>query len=204
MYSPAASRLWRCVAGMFIYDRIEQEAPMNMIIKGRHMEVTPAIRTYAEGKIGRIAKILDSMILSTEIELFTEKNPSIENGQVAEVTVYTKGHVIRAKEAASDMYAAIDLVSDKLERQVKKFKTKIVDKHRAPVVMPPVAEPTAEVERAVVKTKVVEVKPMSHEEAILQLELLGHDFFVFSSAETEEISVLYRRNDGDYGLIEPR
>ncbi|TDB38801.1 MAG: ribosome-associated translation inhibitor RaiA [Actinobacteria bacterium] len=177
---------------------------MKMIIKGRHMEVTPAIRSYAEEKIGRIAKILNSMILSTEVELFAEKNPSIENGQVAEVTVYTKGHVIRAKEAASDMYAAIDLVSDKLERQVKKFKTKIVDKHRAPVVMPPVAEPAAEAEPAIVKTKVVEVKPMSQEEAILQLELLGHDFFVFSSAETEEISVLYRRNDGDYGLIEPR
>lgn len=179
---------------------------MKMIIKGRHMDVTPAIREYAEEKIGRIAKVLDSMIMSAEVELFTERNPSIEKGQVAEVTVYTKGHVIRAKEAAPDMYAAIDLVSDKLERQVKKFKTKIVDRHRmAPAPVP--AEPIGEEEvpePAIVKTKVVEVKPMSPEEAILQLELLGHDFFVFSSAETEEISVLYRRNDGDYGLIEPR
>ncbi len=177
---------------------------MKMIIKGRHMEVTPAIRAYAEEKIGRTAKILDSMIMSAEVELFTEKNPSIENGQVAEVTVYTKGHVIRAKEAASDMYAAIDLVSEKLERQVRKFKTKIVDRRRTPVVMPPVATLPAEIEPAIVKRKVVEVKPMSQDEAILQLELLGHDFFVFSSAESEEISVLYRRNDGDYGLIEPR
>lgn len=177
---------------------------MKMIIKGRHMEVTPAIRAYAEEKIGRIAKILDSMIMSAEVELFTEKNPSIENGQVAEVTVYTKGHVIRAKEASSDMYAAIDLVSDKLERQVRKFKTKVFDRHKAAGVMPPVEVPPLEVEPGIVKKKALELKPMSAEEAILQLELLGHDFFVFSSAETEEINVLYRRNDGDYGLIEPR
>lgn len=177
---------------------------MKMIIKGRHMDVTPAIRSYAEEKIGRIAKILDSMIMSAEVELFTERNPSIENGQVAEVTVYTKGHVIRAKEAATDMYAAIDLVSDKLENQVRKFKTKIIDRHKTPAPMPPVEVLPAEPEPAIVKKKVVEVKPMSADEAILQLELLGHDFFVFSSAETQEISVLYRRNDGDYGLIEPR
>ncbi|MCE5191184.1 MAG: ribosome-associated translation inhibitor RaiA [Actinomycetia bacterium] len=180
---------------------------MQMIVKGRHTEVTPAIKEYAEEKIGRIAKILDSMIMSAEIELFTERNPSIENSQVAEVTVYTKGPVIRAREAATDMYAAIDLVSDKLERQVRKFKTKIIDRHKtgSPTSSLPLAEELpADVERAIVKTKVVEVKPMSAEEAILQLELLGHDFFVFSSAETQDINVLYRRNDGDYGLIEPR
>jgi len=177
---------------------------MKMIIKGRHMEVTPAIREYAEEKIGRVAKVLDSMIMSAEVELFTERNPSIENGQVAEVTVYTKGPVIRAKEAASDMYAAIDLVSEKLESQLRKYKTKLVDKRRTAAPQPMV-EPEPEPESpSIVKTKVLEVKPMSPEEAILQLELLGHDFFVFSSAETEEISVLYRRNDGDYGLIEPR
>lgn len=181
---------------------------MKMIVKGRHMDVTPAIRSYAEEKVGKIAKILDHMIMSAEVELQVEKNPSIQNGHVAEVTVYTKGHVIRAREAAADMYAAIDLVSEKLERQVRKFKTKIVDRHTKGT---PVAEITAaiddvEAERQpeIVKTKVLEVKPMSSDEAILQMELLGHDFFVFSSAETEEINVLYRRTDGDYGLIEPR
>ncbi len=180
---------------------------MKMIVKGRHMEITPAIREYAEEKIGRTAKILDHMIMSAEVELQVEKNPSIQNGHVAEVTVYTKGHVIRAREASSDMYAAIDLVSEKLERQVRKYKTKIIDRHTKAA---PIAEITAalseesEREPEIVKTKVLEVKPMSAEEAILQLELLGHDFFVFSSAETEEINVLYRRTDGDYGLIEPR
>lgn len=181
---------------------------MKMIVKGRHMDVTPAIRDYAEEKIGRTAKILDHMIMSAEVELQVEKNRSIQNGHVAEVTVYTKGHVIRAREAASDMYAAIDLVSEKLERQVRKFKTKIVDRHTK---VTPIAEIAAalgeaggEREPAIVKTKVVAVKPMSPDEAILQMELLGHDFFVFSSAETEEVNVLYRRTDGDYGLIEPR
>jgi len=180
---------------------------MKMIVKGRHMEITPAIRDYAEDKIGRIAKILDHMIMSAEVELQVEKNPSNPKAHVAEVTVYTKGPVIRAREAAPDMYAAIDLVSEKLERQVRKFKTKIVDRHTK---VTPVGEVAAsfgeepEREPEIVKTKTVEVKPMSPDEAILQLELLGHDFFVFSSAETDQINVLYRRTDGDYGLIEPR
>lgn len=175
---------------------------MQMIVKGRRMEVTPAIRDYAEEKIGRVAKILDSMLMSAEVELYTERNRSIEKGQVAEVTVYTKGPVIRAKEAASDMYAAIDLVSEKLERQVRKYKTKIVDRHKsgpAPVPAPPLVEEANE--PSIVKTKQVESKPMSTDEAILQMELLGHDFFVFRSEDTEGTNVLYRRHDGDYGLI---
>jgi putative sigma-54 modulation protein len=176
---------------------------MQMIVKGRRMEVTPAIREYAEEKIGRVAKILDSHLMSAEVELYTERNRSIEKGQIAEVTIYTKGHVIRAKEAASDMYAAIDLVSEKLERQVRKFKTKIVDRHKSgpvPVAAPPIEEEEPH-EPAIVKTKTIESKPMSTEEAILQMELLGHDFFVFRSEDTEGTSVLYRRHDGDYGLI---
>jgi putative sigma-54 modulation protein len=149
-----------------------------------------------------VAKILDSMLLSAEVEVYTERNRSIEKGQVAEVTIYTKGPVIRAKEAASDMYAAIDLVSEKLERQVRKYKTKLVDRHTkaAPVyaVAPVQEEPE---EPTVVKTKSLATKPMSTEEAILQMELLGHDFFVFRAEDEEGTNVLYRRNDGDYGLI---
>lgn len=176
---------------------------MEMIVKGRRMEVTPAIRDYAEEKIGRVAKILDSWLMSAEVELYTERNRSIEKGQVAEVTVYTKGPVIRAKEAASDMYAAIDLVSEKLERQVRKYKTKIVDRHTkgAPAPVPAVTEPEEPEAPAIVKTKTVSAKPMSTEEAVLQMELLGHDFFVYRSEDTEGMNVLYRRHDGDYGLI---
>lgn len=180
---------------------------MKMIIKGRHMTVTDAIHDYAEEKIGRVSKIFDGEHINTEVELFVERNPSIENSQVAEVTVWTKGPVIRAKEAAPDMYAAIDLVSEKLERQFRKYKGKLKDRHSGRAAIPPVPAPPLlaeeEAEPSIVKTKTVELKPMTPEEAILQLELLGHDFFVFTSAETESVSVLYRRRDGDYGLIEP-
>ena len=178
---------------------------MQMIVKGRRMDVTPAIREYAEEKIGRVTKILNSQLMSAEVELYTERNKSIEKGQVAEVTVYTKGHVIRAKEAASDLFAAIDLVSEKLESQVRRYKEKTVDRHTkgvpAAAIAPAPEEPD---EPAIVKTKTLATKPMSTDEAILQMELLGHDFFVFRSEDTEGTNVLYRRNDGDYGLIEPR
>jgi putative sigma-54 modulation protein len=185
---------------------------MQIIVKGRHMDVTPALHDYAEEKVGKVARILDHQIMEAEVELYVERNPSIEDNQVAEMTMFTKrGPVIRAKEAATDMYAAIDLASDKLERQVRKYKGKLVDRHSGKhgngrearerlAVPPPLPE---DEEPEIVKTKQVAIKPMTAEEAILQLELLGHDFFVFTSAETEEVNVLYRRNDGDYGLIEP-
>jgi putative sigma-54 modulation protein len=107
------------------------------------------------------------------------------------------------------MYAAIDLVSEKLEKQFRKYKGKVQDRHSGKMAPPPVAAPeipldSEQEERTIVKTKVLQVKPMTAEEAILQMELLGHDFFVFVSAETELVNVLYRRRDGDYGLIEPR
>lgn len=183
---------------------------MKLIVKGRHMAVTDPIREYAEEKIGRVAKILDGEHQQAEVELWVEKNPSIENSQVVEVTVWTKGPVIRAKEAAVDMYAAIDLASEKLERQFRKYKGKIVNRytgkggHAAPTPEAPISLEAEEVGPEIVKTKIVDVKPMTAEEAILQLELLGHDFFVFTSADTAAVNVLYRRNDGDFGLIEPR
>src|SRR5574340_921006 len=184
---------------LLVSEHHEGGREMQMIVKGRRMDVTPAIREYAEQKVGRVTKILNSQLMSADIEVYTERNRSIEKGQVAEVTVYTKGHVIRAKEAASDMYAAIDLVSEKLERQVRKYKTKIVDRHTkgAPTATaaPEPEEPEAP---AVVKVKSLTSKPMSLEEASLQMELLGHDFFVFHPEDTEGTNVLYRRNDGDY------
>lgn len=185
---------------------------MNMVIKGRHMAVTDPIREYAEEKIGRVSKILDGDHVRAEVEIFVERNPSIERNQIAEVTVWTKGPVIRAKEAATDMYAAIDLVSEKLERQFRKYHEKEVSRHQnrgAYHVEPEAIAAGSEAEEAeetgpvIVKTKAPSIKPMTADEAILQMELLGHDFFVFTSAETDAVNVLYRRNDGDYGLIEP-
>ena len=180
---------------------------MDTIVKGRHMEVGPELREYAEEKVNKVAKIMNGMVKSVEVELYHERNPSIDKHQVAEVTVFTKGPVIRAREASSDMKAAIDLMAAKLERQARKLKSKTVDRHagRIGASAEPVAEePSGEVAGpTIVKTKTIELQPMSNEEAQLQLELLGHDFLLFASAATGALNVLYRRRDGDYGLLQP-
>jgi len=181
---------------------------MDMVVKGRHMDVTPDVREYAEDKVGKVARILNGMVMSTEVELYHERNRSIGEREVAEVTVFTKGHVLRARETAADMKSAIDKMSAKLERQARRFKEKVVDRHAGKLTPAlatvPAAEEEEEEDRGIVKTKAVDLKPMSAEEAILQLELLGHDFFIFASDETDEVNVLYRRRDGDYGLLQPR
>ncbi len=190
---------------------------MDMVIKGRHMEVSPATRAYAEEKIGKVSRLLNGMVMDVEVELYQEKNPSIEMSHVAEVTIHTKhpGPVIRAREASTDMRSAIDMVVGKLERQAMKVKGKLDRKHVAKGTMPEFevaegddeleeGEGTQETEGGIVKRKSLELKPMAPEEAVLQLELLGHDFFVFTSAEDNVINVLYKRRDGDYGLIVPK
>jgi putative sigma-54 modulation protein len=180
---------------------------VDMVVKARHMEVRPDIRDYAEEKVGKVARILNGLAMSVEVELYHERNRSIEDRQVAEVTVFTKGHILRAREGATDMKAAIDKVAAKLETQARRFKEKVVDRHIGKIAPAPAAAAAAqdeEPERLVVKKKRVDLKPMSEEEAILQLELLGHDFYLFASEETGVASVLYRRRDGDYGLIQPR
>ena len=182
---------------------------MRVIVKGRHMAVTPALQEYADEKIGKTSKIIDHMLKEAEVELWVEKNPSIENNQVCEMTLFTKGPVIRAREAAPDMYAAIDMCTDKLDRQLRKFKGKLVDRHTGRKHAPPMPEPIIPdslmdaAEREIVKTKRVSVHPMTEEEAILQMELIGHDFFVFAHTSDDDIKVLYRRDDGELGLIEP-
>lgn len=191
---------------------------MNLQVKGRNIAVTEALRSYVDEKLTKLGKNLNSAS-TMEVELFCEKNPSIADSQVAEVTIFTKGPVLRAKGASSDMYASIDLVHDKLNRQVKKYRGKLVS-HNAHVrgsLTPPEPEP-GELEMAlalqeeeetgvgpqIVKTKQFGIKPMAPEEAAMQLELIGHDFFVFRNAESSDINVIYRRRDGNYGLIEPK
>jgi putative sigma-54 modulation protein len=179
---------------------------MDMVVKGRHMDVKADVRAYAEEKVGKVAHILNGMVMSAEVELYHERNRSIGEREVAEVTLFTKGHILRARETASDMKSAIDKVAAKLERQARRFKERVVDRHAGKIAPATTkAEPEAEEpEGAIVKKKSVDLKPMSEEEAILQLELLGHDFFVFASAETDQVEVLYRRRDGDFGLIQPQ
>jgi len=200
---------------------------MKTQVKGRNVTVTDALRDYADEKIERVHKLLLQRrideVTRVELELMVEKNPSIPEPCVAEATIFTRGPVIRARESATDMYAAIDLVMDKLMRQAKKYHDKVhgktrrgheklpVDAAPAPVLEPVVvAAASAEVEAEevgdngrVVKSKQFALKPMSVDEATLQLELVGHDFFVFTNAESNRTNVVYRRNDGHYGLIEP-
>ena len=193
---------------------------MNLQVTGRNLDVTPPIVEYAERKLSRLDKHL-SESTQVELELAVERNPSIAESQVAEATIWTKGPVLRARETSTDMYASIDLMVDKLERQVKKYKDR---RHRGrarhrgqPLPADAVAtlEPdedegelgaldgTGSHEPVLVKTKRFNMKPLHPEEAALQLDLVGHDFFVFLSSETEQVAVLYRRRDGNYGLIEP-
>ena len=186
---------------------------MQILVKGRHMPVGDSLNSYAQEKVGKVAKILDREDMTIEVVLHVEKNPANKNRDVAEVTARTKGTVIRAEEAAPDMYEAIDLVAEKLERQVRKYKTRVLDRHNGkghrPVEIVKTAPgdiqiPTSEPAASVVKTKSVEMKPMTQDEAILQLELLGHDFMLFQPEDADELAVLYRRHDGDYGIIQPR
>jgi len=141
-----------------------------------------------------------------ELELAAERNPSIGASQIAEGTIWTKGPVIRAKERSHDMKASIDLLVDKLERQAQRLHDKRRKNHgrnHHPLAGVPAA-PADEEASPIVKTKQFEVKPMGAEEAVLQLELIGHDFFMFVNAETDAVNVVYRRRDGGYGLIEPQ
>ena len=187
---------------------------MNLTVKGRNLVLTDAISAYADEKLGRLSKYLASSS-RCEVELWTEKNPSIADNQVVEVTIFTKGPVIRAREASPDIYASIDLVFEKLERQVKKYRGKVVSHYQGSgtpkealasegfKIIEEAEEPAAEAATPrIVKTKQFMTKPMTPEEAALQLELVGHDFYVFINSETNETAVVYRRHDGNYGLIE--
>jgi putative sigma-54 modulation protein len=177
---------------------------MRLDVKGRNVDVTPNLRDYAERKVGKLAKQLADPT-HVEIELAVEKNPSIVDNHVAEATIWTKGPVLRAREASSDMRASIDQLVDKLERQVVRYRQKARHEHERHEPPPPADQPPAlsEEDAVIVKKKQFALNPLTPEEAILQLELIGHDFFVFRNLESGEINVLYRRNDGDYGLIEP-
>jgi putative sigma-54 modulation protein len=186
---------------------------VNLTVKGRNITVTDALDGYAHEKVGRLAKYLSDGT-RCDIELSAEKNPSIADNQVAEATIHTKGPIIRAREASTDMYASIDLVTDKLERQVKKYRGKLIARsqgaHREALTVQGLravdeseaAAEESEVMPRIVKVKQFMVKPMTPEEAALQLDLVGHDFFVFTNSESQETAVVYRRRDGDYGLIE--
>lgn len=177
-------------------------------IRGENIEVTDALRSYVENKLAKIEKYFnEDQTLDTRVNLkvYREKSSKVE------VTILVDVVVLRAEDVSQDMYGSIDLVVDKIERQIRKNKTKIAKKHREKVPAGQVftdefeAEAIEQVpETKVVRTKHVSLKPMDVEEAILQMELLGHDFFIYTDAEDATTNVLYRREDGELGLIEAK
>jgi len=179
---------------------------MRLQVKGKNVEVSDTIRRYAEEKMRKLDRLLHELT-QVELELRVERNPSIAANQVAEATIWTKGPTLRAREASSDMKASIDELTEKLLRQVEHYKAKRRGRQARGNGIPPggpMSIPDDETGPQIVKTKQFSVKPMSAEEAVLQLELIGHDFFVFRSDESGEVNVIYRRHDGGYGLIEPQ
>jgi len=178
---------------------------LRLQVKGRNLDVTDSIRSYAEQKLKKLDKQLNDAT-EIELELAVEKNPSIAANQIAEATVWTKGPTLRAREASEDMRASIDQLTEKLVRQVRHYRDKRSyrgTRNHGPVDEGVPALENDQLEQQIVKTKQFPDKPMSPEEAVLQLELIGHDFFVFRNSDTGEVNVVYRRKDGGYGLIEP-
>lgn len=176
---------------------------MNFNIRGENLEVTTPLRDYIEKKVGKLERYFDT----TPISDVHVKLTVLNNQQIIEVTIPMPQLLLRAEETHADMYAAIDLVVEKLERQIRKHKTKVNRKFRqegAIKYMFKTDIPTEEEDDLqVVRTKRFNLKPMDTEEAILQMDMLGHNFFVYSNAVNGETNVVYRRKDGKYGLIEP-
>jgi putative sigma-54 modulation protein len=182
------------------------EDSLDVTVSSRHVELTAALRSAAEERIGRLSRYLDGMDRA-EVHLFEERNPRIaDKKDVCEVTIEGHGHHVRTKVAAADPFAAVDAAAQKLEHQLHKLKTKLVGRSHprqrtnGHAVSPDLDEVEAPAE--IIRTKSLSSKPMTVEEAVLQLELLGHDFYLFTNASTERANVLYRRKAGGIGLIE--
>ena len=176
---------------------------MKYNIRGDKMVVTEAIRDYAEEKLGKLEKYFKDDEITANVLTRVRGN-----SQIVEVTIPTSKFVLRSEEENDDLYAAIDLVSDKLERQIRKNKTRLnrnVKENTKEFNFDYVLEDTEEESKEkIVKRKNIEMKPMDEEEAILEMELLGHSFFVYKDMYTNNTCVLYKRKDGDYGLIETK
>lgn len=187
---------------------------MEIAIRGKNIELTEALKDYIDDKVGKLEKYFDS-INGVDVTLTVEKNRSIENMQRAEVTMHVSGTVIRAEEATVSMYSSIDIVVEKLERQLKKYKSKIYNSMRnrgraGKIKGMPVIPESAKGggngesdEPYIARTKEIILRPMTPSEATLQMELLGHDFHLFLNPESGNVNLVYKRKDGNYGLLEP-
>lgn len=191
---------------------------MDITVSGRKMPITDALRNYAEDKIGGAVEQLDVGAIACEIVLFREKNPANPTPAVCEVTVIMKGHTPRVQVREEDMYAAIDVAAAKIARQLRKAKTKIVDKRKrqteaAVESMKEDAKPESELDLdklmdelsddEIVRRKEIHPSPMTEDEALVEIDLIGHDFYVYTDRDTGKTHVLYRRKNGGYGLLVP-
>ena len=178
-------------------------------IRGENVEVTPAIREYVEKKVAKLERYFSEGITATahvSLKVYQDKQTKVE------ITIPMKDLTLRAEERHNDMYAAIDLIVDKLERQIRKYKTRVNRKSREKGGVEAlfasfesskdVVEDDVDSEIKIVRTKRFDLKPMDQEEAVLQMNMLGHNFFVFTDAETNGTNIVYKRKDGKYGLIE--
>lgn len=176
---------------------------MKLNIRGDKLEITDAIRDYVEDKLGRLDKYFKDSDINANVLLKVKGNR-----QIIEVTVPTDKYILRSEEEHNDLYAAIDLVVDKLEGQIRKNKTKLkkqnIDNKYKDFNFDYKLDEDEENNDVIVKHKEIEMKPMDSEEAILEMELLGHSFFVYKDVDTGNVNVLYKRKDGNYGLIETK
>ena len=188
---------------------------MKLVIQGKNIEITDAIRDYVDQKIEKAVDHFQALTTEVDVHLSVARNPRINPNQTAEVTIYANGSVIRAEESSENLYASIDLVADKIARQLRKYKEKRNGKNHnpktgavvepEPIVSDLIGDRTPELPTEVVRNKYFAMSPMSVQEALEQLQVIDHDFYMFLNKETNEINVIYeRKTHGGYGLIQPR
>lgn len=189
---------------------------MKLLIQGNNITVTDAIHDYVEQKLEKAVRHFQNMTTKVDVHLSVARNARINDKHKAEVTVYANGTIIRAQEGSENLYASIDMVSDKIARQLRKYKEKHLYKkthaqvktsdmvEEAPVTEDLVGDRAPELPEEVVRVKYFAMPPMSVEQALEQLQLVDHDFYMFRNKDTDEINVIYIRNHGGYGVIQPR
>ncbi len=191
---------------------------MDITVSGRKMPISDSLRNYAEDKIGGSVEQLEVGAIACEIVLYREKNKAIPNAAVCEVTVIMPGHVARVEESEEDMFAAIDVAAAKIARQLRKFKTRVQSKRtkkndqlsdlqredahsESDLDLDRLMEELAQDE--IVRRKKIQYSPLTEDEAMVEIDLLGHDFFVYTDRDSGDVHVMYRRGDGTLGLLTP-
>ena len=188
---------------------------MKLLIHGKNIEITDSLREYVHQKIEKATNHFQNLTTEVDVHLSVARNPRITPRQTAEVTLFVNGSVIRAEESSENLYASIDLVADKITRQLRKYKEKRIPNHRqktseavaqteTPLVGDLLSDREVQLPEEVVRCKYFAMSPMSVSEALEHLEMVDHDFYVFLNEDTQALNVVYERNHGGYGLIQPR